>query len=68
VLGGVAPIPWRVPAAEARLAGRRVTPELAEAAGTAAVADARPLTKNAYKIPLARRLVERTVLGLAGGV
>lgn len=66
VLGGVAPIPWRVPAAEAVLAGQRVTPALAEAAGTAAVADARPLAKNAYKIPLTRRLVERTILAVAG--
>jgi xanthine dehydrogenase YagS FAD-binding subunit len=66
VLGGVAPIPWRVPAAEALLAGKRVSPKLAEAAGTATVADARPLAKNAYKVPLTRRLVERTVLAVAG--
>jgi xanthine dehydrogenase YagS FAD-binding subunit len=66
VLGGVAPIPWRVPAAEALLAGKRVTGELAEAAGVAAVADARPLAKNAYKVPLTRRLVERTILAVAG--
>jgi len=65
VLGGVAPIPWRVPGAEALLAGRQVTPELAEAVGTAAIVGARALAKNAYKIPLTRRVVERTVLGLA---
>ncbi len=66
VLGGVAPVPWRVPAAEAVLAGRELTPELAEAAGTAVVADARPLAKNAYKVPLTRRLVERAVLDISG--
>ena len=65
VLGGVAPIPWRVQAAEELLAGERVTPELAEAVGTASVAGARPLSKNAYKIPLIRGVVERTVLALA---
>jgi xanthine dehydrogenase YagS FAD-binding subunit len=65
VLGGVAPVPWRVPAAEALLAGQRVTPDLAGRVGEAAVADARPLAKNAYKVPLARKLVERTVLDLA---
>jgi len=65
VLGGVAPVPWRVPQAEALLAGRRVTPELARAVGEAAVADARPLAKNAYKVPLTRTVVERTVLALA---
>jgi xanthine dehydrogenase YagS FAD-binding subunit len=65
VLGGVAPVPWRVPAAEALLAGQRITPELARTVGEAAVADARPLAKNAYKVPLTRKLVERTVLDLA---
>ncbi|NIW23125.1 MAG: xanthine dehydrogenase family protein subunit M, partial [Gammaproteobacteria bacterium] len=66
VLGGVAPIPWRVQAAEALLIGERVTAELADAVGVAAVADAQPLDKNAYKVPLTRRLVERTVLAVSG--
>ena len=65
VLGGVAPIPWRVPEAERLLAGNRVTPVLAGAVGAAAVAGARAMSKNAYKIPLAREVVERTVLTLA---
>ncbi len=67
VLGGVAPIPWRVQAAEALLVGERITPELADAVGVAAVAEAQPLSKNAYKVPLTRRLVERTVLAVSGG-
>lgn len=66
VLGGVAPIPWRVPEAERLLAGRRVTPELAREVGAAAVAGARPLSKNAYKVPLTRGVVERTILSLVG--
>jgi xanthine dehydrogenase YagS FAD-binding subunit len=66
VLGGVAPIPWRVPAVERLLAGRRVTPALAAEAGEAAVADATPLPKNRYKVPLTRTMVERTILQLAG--
>ena len=65
VLGGVAPIPWRVPAAEQLLAGKAVTEALAREAGTAAVSGARPLAKNAYKIPLVRSVVARTVLALA---
>ena len=65
VLGGVAPIPWRVPEAESLLTGQRITPELAAKAGEAAIAGARPLAKNAYKIPLTRTIVRRTVLGLA---
>lgn len=65
VLGGVAPVPWRVPEAERVLAGRRVTAEVAREAAAVAVADARPLSKNAYKVPLTRAVVERTVTGLA---
>lgn len=65
VLGGVAPIPWRVPDAERVLAGQRITPELAIRAGEAAVTGARPLAKNAYKVPLTKGVVERAVLGLA---
>ncbi|MBZ5577216.1 MAG: FAD binding domain-containing protein [Acidobacteriia bacterium] len=64
VLGGVAPIPWRVPAAERLLAGQRVTPELAAQVGEAALAAATPLAKNAYKVPLTKAVVRRTVLEL----
>ena len=65
VLGGVAPIPWRVAEAEALLVGQRITPELAARAGDAAVAGARPLAKNAYKIPLTQALVRRAIESLA---
>jgi len=65
VLGGVAPIPWRVPAAERLLAGQRVTLELAAKAAETALAGATPLAKNAYKVPLTREIVQRTVFGLA---
>jgi len=65
VLGGVAPIPWHVPDAERLLTGQRVTPELAAKVAATAVAGATPLAKNAYKVPLTREIVQRTVLGLA---
>lgn len=65
VLGGVAPVPWRVPDAAALLEGERVTPELAREVGEAAVVGARPLAKNAYKVPLTRNLVSRALLALA---
>ena len=65
VMGGVAPIPWRVNGAESLLVGQRITPELARLAGETAVAGARPLAKNAYKVPMASAVVERTVLDLA---
>jgi xanthine dehydrogenase YagS FAD-binding subunit len=61
VLGGVAPIPWRVPEAEQVLTGQRITPELAAKAGEVAIAGAKPLRKNAYKLPLTKTVVRRTV-------
>jgi xanthine dehydrogenase YagS FAD-binding subunit len=64
VLGGVAPVPWRLPEVEKLLVGQRVTPELAARAGETAVSGARPLAKNAYKVPLTRALVARTLSGL----
>jgi CO/xanthine dehydrogenase FAD-binding subunit len=48
------------------LEGQRVTPALAAGVGEIAVAGARPLAQNAYKVPLTRTIVERTVLDLAG--
>jgi xanthine dehydrogenase YagS FAD-binding subunit len=65
VLGGVAPIPWRLPEVEKMLAGQRVTPALAARAGEAAVSGARPLAKNGYKVPMVRAMVSRTILGVA---
>ncbi|HEX7139846.1 MAG TPA: FAD binding domain-containing protein [Vicinamibacterales bacterium] len=66
VLGGVAPIPWRVPGVEKMLKGQRITPELAGHAGAAAVQGARPLGKNAYKVPMTEAMVARTIQSLAG--
>jgi xanthine dehydrogenase YagS FAD-binding subunit len=64
VLGGVAPIPWRVPKVEAMLAGKRITAELAAQAGAAAVEGARPLAKNQYKVPLTQAVVKQTIVTL----
>lgn len=66
VLGGVAPIPWRVPKVEAMLAGKRITPELAAQAGALAVEGARPLAKNQYKVPLTQAVVKQTIMALGG--
>jgi xanthine dehydrogenase YagS FAD-binding subunit len=65
VMGGVAPIPWRLPEVERLLTGERITETLAGRAGEVAVAGARPLSKNAYKIPLTRAVITRTVMDLA---
>jgi xanthine dehydrogenase YagS FAD-binding subunit len=67
VLGGVAPIPWRVPKAETALAGKTLSRELLDAVARIALEDAKPLEKNAYKIPLTQTLVRRA-LAKAGGM
>jgi len=54
VLGHVAPIPWRSREAEAALEGQKPDPALFARAAAAALADAKPLKHNAYKIPLAQ--------------
>ncbi len=66
VLGGVAPIPWRVDAVEDLLAGQRLTESLAAEAGRLAVDGAVPMSKNRYKVPLVENLVRRTLLELGG--
>jgi len=67
VLGGVAPIPWRVPDAEKFLIGKTLTKEILAEAAKVALGDAKPLEKNAYKVPLTQTLVRRA-LAKVGGV
>jgi len=66
VLGGVAPIPWRVPDAEKYLVGKTLNADVLAEAGKIALAEAKPLDKNAYKVPLAQTLVRRAVSKAAG--
>ena len=61
VLGGVAPIPWRVPAAEKFLIGKQLSADVLTEGAKIALADAKPLEKNAYKVPLAQTLVRRAL-------
>lgn len=65
VMGHVAPTPWESPAAGKMLMGKTLTAANAEAAGKAAVADAKPLSMNAYKVTLARVAVKRALLEAA---
>ena len=67
VLGHVAPVPWPSAEAEAALAGKTMSEAVADGAGKAAVSKATPLSKNAYKIQLARVAVKRAVLQAARG-
>lgn len=61
VLSGVAPTPWRAAEAEMVLAGQSPGEELFQRAASAALAGARPLAKNGYKIPLADALIRRAL-------
>jgi xanthine dehydrogenase YagS FAD-binding subunit len=66
VLGAVAPIPWRSKAAETALAGKPLNEQTAAAAGEAAVAEAKPMSGNGYKVQIAKTAVKRAVLRAAG--
>jgi xanthine dehydrogenase YagS FAD-binding subunit len=63
-LGGVAHKPWRAWKAEAALRGAPATEESFRRAAEAELADAQPLPGNAFKVPLARNLIVRTLLDL----
>ncbi|TMB92837.1 MAG: xanthine dehydrogenase family protein subunit M, partial [Chloroflexi bacterium] len=61
VLGGIAPIPWRVPAAEKVLDGTSLDDNACLAAADIVLKDATPLRDNGYKVTLARELVRRAL-------
>jgi len=65
VLAGAAPIPWRATAAEAKLRGRPLDDDVIAEAAAAAVADARPLTKNGYKVPLFQGMLREELANAA---
>jgi CO/xanthine dehydrogenase FAD-binding subunit len=60
-LGGVAHVPWRAERAEAVLRGAEATPESFAAAAAAELEQAAPLRDNAFKVPLARNVLTRTL-------
>lgn len=66
VIGAAAPYPYRAKAAEAQLNGAAIDEGTARAAAKAAVADATPLAKNRYKVPIFEAITRRTILRAAG--
>jgi xanthine dehydrogenase YagS FAD-binding subunit len=62
VLSHVAPTPWHALDAGRTLAGKSITAENAAKAGEAAVAGAKPMSGNKYKVQLARVAVKRAIL------
>ncbi|MDX2034811.1 MAG: FAD binding domain-containing protein [Blastocatellia bacterium] len=66
VLGHVAPTPWVAAEAAQFLAGKTIDEDVAAEAGKIALANAAPLSRNAYKVQLARVAVKRALLKAAG--
>jgi xanthine dehydrogenase YagS FAD-binding subunit len=64
VLGAVAPTIVRALEAEEFLKGRELSEETAAEAASLALAGAKPLSKNTYKLEIAKTLVKRTVTGV----
>ena len=66
-LGGVAPVPHRASEVEDYLTGQSISVIDPSHAGSLTLPDARPLTQNAYKLPMARNLVHRAIARLLMG-
>ena len=64
-LGGVAHKPWRATKAEEALRNEAATEENFRAAADIELEDAEPLQDNAFKVPLARNVMVRTLLELS---
>jgi xanthine dehydrogenase YagS FAD-binding subunit len=65
VLGGVAPIPWRLTEVENFLRSQSLSAAVAGQAGALAIAKAQPLAKNGHKLPMTSAAVERALMRLA---
>ncbi len=66
VLGHVAPTPWPATAASQALDGKSLSDDAIEQAAEAAVADAKPLSQNVYKVQLTKVAVKRALRQAAG--
>lgn len=66
ILGQVAPVPWGAREVESFLVGKAIDEAVADEAGKLAVQGAKPLSRNRYKIQLARVAVRRALLAAVG--
>lgn len=64
VLSGVAPVPWRVEAAEKELIGHELSDAVIERVAQRASGNATPLSGNAYKVALVRGAVAEALSDL----
>jgi len=65
--GGVGTVPWRLPAVERQLTGRRPSDQLWSDAADRAADGAKPLAHNGFKVELLKRTVERQLRVVGGG-
>ncbi len=63
-LGGIAPTPFRAKMAEELMVGRPLSKSVAEEVAEKALAGAKPISKNAYKIEIVKTLIVRAIVGL----
>lgn len=69
VLGGVAPIPWRVnPSVEEDVASAPLASDDLDVLAERAMYDAKPLAKNGYKVTLAKNLLREAMAFLQHGM
>ena len=64
VLGGVAPVPWRLEKTEASVNGKPLSEGLIREAVRNALQEAKPLEENGYKMQLVEAAVSRALLSL----
>jgi xanthine dehydrogenase YagS FAD-binding subunit len=65
VLGGVAPIPWRLKKAEDLIRGKNLSKEVIKQGAKEALADARPLEENGYKMDLLEAVLYTVLISKA---
>ena len=68
ILGAVAPMPFRAKAAEEKIVGQPISDNVAAEAAEKALANAKPLSMNAYKVEIAKTLVRRAIKGSTAGL
>ncbi len=61
-LNAIAVKPYRAAKAEETILKKRIDEKIAEAAGNAAMSDAKPMERNGYMVQIARVLVKRAIL------
>ena len=62
VLGAAAPVPYRSVLAQEAMLKKSINEQNAENAAEAAMSVARPLAKNAYKVPLFKSIIKQAIL------